>query len=65
MPGTKTGGAQAATTNKQKYGSDFYQRIGALGGKVKTPKGFARMSYEKRAEAGRRGGTVSRRGKVQ
>jgi hypothetical protein len=30
MAGTKDGGAKAAATNKAKYGSDFYARIGAV-----------------------------------
>ena len=45
MPGTKVGGKKACETNKKKYGKDFYERIGALGGKAETikPKGFAAM----------------------
>lgn len=65
ISGTKTGGSLAATTNKTRHGEDYYVRLGALGGKAKVPKGFSHMSPEKRAEAGRRGGTVSKRGKVQ
>lgn len=33
MAGTIQGGRAAATTNKTKYGSDFYAMIGAKGGK--------------------------------
>lgn len=33
MAGTKEGGKAAASTNKTKYGSDFYAKIGAMGGK--------------------------------
>lgn len=63
MPGTVEGGTKAATTNKEKYGSDFYRIIGAKGGKVKSSrKGFGGMSPEKRSEAGRLGGQRSRRG---
>lgn len=32
MAGTKEGGKRAAATNKDKYGDDFYARIGAKGG---------------------------------
>ena len=34
MAGTKAGGMAAAATNKKKYGSDFYAKIGAKGGRV-------------------------------
>lgn len=69
MAGTKEGGAKACATNKEKYGPDFYKRIGAAGG-VKTAadgaiKGFAAMPREKRVEAGRKGGTISRKGKAK
>ena len=33
MAGTKQGGKAAASTNKTKYGADFYAKIGAMGGK--------------------------------
>ena len=33
MAGTKAGGAKAAATNREKYGKDFYSRIGQKGGK--------------------------------
>ena len=32
MAGTKKGGQMAAATNKARYGSDFYAKIGAKGG---------------------------------
>lgn len=40
MAGTKEGGASAATTNKAKYGPDFYKKIGAIGGKNGHTGGF-------------------------
>ena len=40
MAGTKAGGKAAATTNKTKYGSDFYAKIGAKGGKKGKTGGF-------------------------
>lgn len=65
MAGTREGGIAAAQTNIRKYGEDFYSTIGRLGGKVKGPKGFALMTPEQRAAAGRKGGANSRRGKSE
>lgn len=62
--GTLSGGLKASKTNKEKYGDDFYKRIGSRGGRARGPKGFARMDPEKRAEAGRKGGRRSRRNGV-
>lgn len=61
MAGTKAGGIKCAETNKIKHGKDFYKRIGALGGKASRTGGFA-SSHELAVEAGRKGGTISRRG---
>lgn len=66
MVGTKSGGKKAAKTNIEVHGSDFYSRIGKLGGsKTGILKGFATMSKEKRSEAGRKGGKISKRGKAK
>lgn len=62
MSGTKAGGIKAAATNKQRHGIGFYARIGAMGGRNGHTGGFASMSPERRAECGRRGGLISRRG---
>lgn len=62
MSGTKAGGMKAAATNKKLYGTGFYARIGAMGGRNGHTGGFASMSPERRAECGRRGGLISRRG---
>ena len=61
MPGTVEGGRKAAATNKIRYGLNFYKTIGRLGGKLSRGGGFAR-DPELAREAGRRGGTNSRRG---
>jgi len=62
MPGTKSGGLKAATTNKERHGADFYKRVGQKGGSVLGTKGgFASMPPERRAELGRKGGIASRR----
>jgi general stress protein YciG len=63
MAGTIEGGKKAEQSNKERHGQDFYKKIGTMGGSVKTRKGFALMSLEKRSEAGRAGGQKSRRGK--
>lgn len=63
MAGTQKGGKQAAATNKAKYGLNFYAMIGAKGGKKTGPKGFA-LNRDLAREAGRKGGQISRRGRV-
>ena len=34
MAGTKEGGKKAALANKERYGKDFYAKIGAKGGRL-------------------------------
>lgn len=73
MSGTKAGGMKAALTNKSRHGSDFYARIGAVGGKKGDTGGFASdavgtdgLTGRERARiAGARGGRVSRRSVTQ
>lgn len=62
MAGTKEGGKQAAQTNKEKHGKDFYARIGAMGGKKGRTGGFF-ANRELARQAGRKGGRISRRTK--
>ncbi len=62
MAGTSKGGKAAASTNKSKYGSDFYAKIGAMGGKKGTTGGFF-ANRELARSAGAKGGRISRRGK--
>lgn len=62
MAGTQTGGKAAASTNKTKYGADFYAKIGAMGGKKGTTGGFA-ANKELARIAGAKGGRISRRTK--
>lgn len=72
MAGTKVGGRKAASTNKTKYGSDFYASIGAKGGRKSKTGGFASdkkgtdgLTGRERARiAGSRGGRISRRTKA-
>jgi hypothetical protein len=40
MAGTVAGGKLAAQTNREKYGADFYRRIGAIGGSKGRTGGF-------------------------
>lgn len=61
MAGTKSGGAKAAATNKNKYGKDFYARIGSMGGKIGRTGGFY-ANRDLARQAGRKGGLKSRRG---
>jgi len=64
MSGSKIGGKRAAITNKERYGDDYYERIGRKGGKRGTTGGFA-ANRELARIAGRIGGLKSRRGKKQ
>jgi hypothetical protein len=65
MAGTKLGGKAAAQTNKKKYGSNFYARIGAVGGKNGNTGGFAagEQGRERARKYGAIGGRISRRPK--
>lgn len=61
MAGTKDGGQAAAKTNKNKYGEDFYARIGRLGGKKGHTGGFY-ANRELARTAGSKGGKISKIG---
>lgn len=63
MAGTARGGRLAAIKNKQKHGSDFYSRIGRIGGKRGHTGGFAAGDEGRRRARyyGSIGGSVSRR----
>ncbi len=62
MSGTVAGGVAAAKKNKEKYGKDFYARIGAIGGKRGVTGGFY-ANRELARVAGQKGGRISRRTK--
>lgn len=62
MSGTKAGGKRAAATNKARHGSDYYKRIGSIGGKLGRTGGFA-ANPELARIAGKKGGRISRRPK--
>lgn len=61
MAGSTIGGVKARDTNIKKYGEDFYRNIGAMGGKAGRTGGWY-ANPEAAAKAGRKGGTISRRG---
>lgn len=60
MAGTKAGGAKAAATNKDRYGADYYRRIGSEGGKNGHTGGFY-ADRERARIAGAKGGRLSKR----
>ncbi|MBC7546735.1 hypothetical protein H7171_03250 [Candidatus Saccharibacteria bacterium] len=63
MAGTAKGGRLAASQNKKKYGSDFYSRIGKMGGQRGTTGGFAagEEGRKRASQYGAVGGSKSRR----
>jgi len=61
MSGTRSGGLQTVKTNKEKYGEDFYKKIGSTGGKVKNSKKGFGSNRELAKKAGAIGGTISKR----
>lgn len=63
MPGTKSGAAKTKAKVIELYGADHYARIGAIGGKSRSPlKGFG-TNRELARTAGSIGGKISRRSK--
>ena len=64
MVGTKAGGIKAAATNLKLHGKDFYRNIGKIGGQNGHTGGFA-ANPELARIAGRKGGMISKRGKVK
>lgn len=60
MAGNISGGQKAALTNKARHGHNFYETIGALGGRKSRGGGFAK-NPELARTAGRKGGLKSRR----
>ena len=65
MAGTKTGGSKARDTIYQIHGKDYFKRIGSMGGKACNPlKGFG-SNQERAIAAGRKGGHISKRGKMK
>jgi general stress protein YciG len=63
MAGNRTGGKQAAATNTNLYGADWYAKIGSLGGQASHTGGFYNDT-ERASVAGAIGGSMSRRGRI-
>lgn len=63
MSATREGGLKAAKTNKERYGEDYYQRIGKMGGKLGGGKGGFKTDRELARRAGAIGGKISKRTK--
>ena len=63
MAGTKIGGKRCAQTNIERYGKDYYSKLGRKGGKAKhtKPRGFA-ANPALAVTAGAIGGHRSKRG---
>lgn len=61
MAQTESGKTKRVLTMKQKYGSDYFKRIGALGGNTRTDKkrGFAARP-DIASAAGKKGGAISK-----
>lgn len=64
MAGTISGGKKAALKNKERYGEDFYKKLGAIGGRNGHTGGFA-ANPELARMAGQKGGKISKRGKAK
>ena len=64
MAGNKVGGLKAAKTNKERYGEDWYARIGRKGGQNGHTGGFA-SNPELAKTAGAKGGRISKRGRAR
>lgn len=64
MAGSKAGGLKAAKTNKERYGDDWYARIGRKGGQNGYTGGFA-SNPELAKIAGAKGGRISKRGRAR
>lgn len=62
MAGTRSGGQQAAKTNKYRYGDDFYSKIGSKGGSNGHTGGFA--YGDNATKYGKLGGYMSRRSRT-
>lgn len=61
MAGTKAGGLKTAQTLKQKYGDDYFSRMGKKGGQNGHTGGFAANPALAKL-AGQKGGKISKRG---
>lgn len=73
MSGTVAGGLKAKKTIMERHGSDWYKKIGRIGGRNGHDGGFASpyvgkdgLTGAQRAQlAGSKGGKISKRGKAR
>ena len=64
ISGTKAGSIKAVAKIKERYGDDYFKKLGSLGGKKGTTGGFY-SNRELARIAGAIGGAKSRRGKAK
>lgn len=60
----KTGGSKVRQTIEERYGKDYWRKIGSKGGKATGMKGFA-LNPELARIAGKKGGTKSTRAGIK
>lgn len=60
----KTGGSKIRKTIEERYGKDYWRKIGSKGGKATGMKGFA-LNPELARKAGRKGGKKSTRAGIK
>lgn len=58
MPGTREGGIKARQTALERFGEEYIINNSRKGGRVKTPKGFAKMDKRRLYEVSAKGGRV-------
>lgn len=61
MAETRAGGLKARATNLERYGADFYSKIGQKGWSKRPYGWFCQYDTRQRSEYGRKGGYISRR----
>lgn len=61
---TETGESKIRKTIEERYGKDYWRKIGSKGGKATGMKGFA-LNPELARAAGRKGGKISTRAGVK
>ena len=68
QPGHEEAVKKWKETIQRRYGTNWREmqrEAGRKGGSAKVSKGFALMTKEQRIAAGRKGGTISRRGEAK
>lgn len=60
----ETGGSKVRKTIEERYGKDYWRKIGSKGGKATGMKGFA-LNPELARMAGKKGGKISTRAGIK